>query len=170
MLRRDPRRSARDRGRESVGTRRAARPSPSRAPRRRQGSSSTQRIPRGVRAALAARSDVLRRPGDSPPPNPPPAPAERHHRYAAPPAKGLLVLPEGDRPDSERYASVVERVLTTANGHVAVKSIWGPVPLELDHVWPLSQSIVPEGTELEALEAAEVFFREWAAGAGYPFG
>src|SRR5712691_9775574 len=92
------------------------------------------------------------------------------HRYAAPPAKGLLVLPEGDRPYGERYASVVERVLTTANVHVAVKSIWGPVPLELDHVWPLSQSIVPESTELEALEAAEVFFREWAAGAGYPFG
>src|SRR5207245_8787080 len=89
------------------------------------------------------------------------------HGYAALPAKGLLVLPEGDRPYSERYASVVERVLTAANVHVAVKSIWGPVPLELDHVWPLSQSIVPEGTELEALEAAEVFFREWAAGAGY---
>src|SRR5438128_11235846 len=90
------------------------------------------------------------------------------HRYAAPPAKGLLVLPEGDRPYSERYASVVERVLTTANVHVAVKSIWGPVPLELDHIWPLSQSIVPEGIELDALEAAEVFFRAWAAGAGYP--
>jgi 7-cyano-7-deazaguanine tRNA-ribosyltransferase len=54
--------------------------------------------------------------------------------------------------------------------HVAVRSIWGPVPLELDHVWPLSQSVVPEALDLEALEAAEVFFREWAAGAGYPFG
>src|SRR2546430_14966040 len=92
------------------------------------------------------------------------------HRSAAPPAKGLLVLPEGDRPYSERYASVVERVLTAANVHVAVKSIWGPVPLELDHVWPLSQSIVAEGTEVEGLEAAEVFSREWSAGAGYPFG
>ena len=54
--------------------------------------------------------------------------------------------------------------------HIAVKSVWGPVPLELDHVWPMCQTIVPEALDLEALEAAEVFFREWAAGAGFSFG
>ena len=91
-------------------------------------------------------------------------------RYPGPPAKGLLVLPEGDRPFSERRAHLVARVLEAANVHVVVKSVWGPVPLELDHVWPMSQSIVPEALDLEALEAAEVFFREWAAGAGYSFG
>src|SRR2546427_670293 len=46
----------------------------------------------------------------------------------------------------------------------------GPVPLELDQVWPMCQTIVPEAIDLEALEAAEVFFRDWAAGAGFPFG
>ncbi|MGI0149015.1 MAG: PUA domain-containing protein, partial [Thermoplasmata archaeon] len=61
-------------------------------------------------------------------------------------------------------------VLETADVHPVVKSVWGPVPLELDHVWPMSQSVVPDAYDLEALEAAEVFFREWAAGAGYPFG
>ncbi|MCI4372004.1 MAG: tRNA-guanine transglycosylase, partial [Thermoplasmata archaeon] len=91
-------------------------------------------------------------------------------RYAGPPAKALLVLPEGDRPYSERRARVLERVFETADAHVVVKSIWGPVPIELDHVWPMSQSIVPEQVDLESQEAAEVFFREWAAGAGYPFG
>ncbi len=91
-------------------------------------------------------------------------------RYVAPPAKGLLVLPDGERPFSERYAHAVERSLGVADVHVVVKSLWGPVPLELDHVWPMSQSIVPETLDFEALEAAEVFFREWAAGAGYPFG
>jgi 7-cyano-7-deazaguanine tRNA-ribosyltransferase len=34
----------------------------------------------------------------------------------------------------------------------------------------MSQSIVPDQLSSEALEAAEVFFREWAAGAGYGFG
>jgi len=91
-------------------------------------------------------------------------------RHAPPPAKGLLVLPEGDRPYSDRRAAIVERALRVADVHVVVKSLWGPVPLELDHVWPLSQSLIPERADLEALEAAEVFFREWAAGAGYPFG
>lgn len=91
-------------------------------------------------------------------------------RYAPPPAKGLLVLPEGARPYGERYARVVERVLEAADVHVVVKSAWGPVPLELDHVWPFSQSVVPDRLEIEAQEAAEVFFRDWAFGAGYPFG
>src|SRR6266545_3297938 len=91
-------------------------------------------------------------------------------RYAGPPAKGLLVLPEGPRPFAERNARLVMRVLEHADVHVVVKSLWGPVPLELDHVWPMSQCVVPESLDVEALEAAEVFFREWAAGAGYPFG
>lgn len=91
-------------------------------------------------------------------------------RYAAPPAKGLVVLPEGDRPFSERYASLVRRVLDNADVHVAVRSVWGALPLELDHVWPMSQCVVPDAFDPEALEAAHAFFIEWAAGAGYPFG
>src|SRR2546428_269576 len=64
----------------------------------------------------------------------------------------------------------VDQALQVADVHVAVKSVWGPVPLELDHVWPMCQTIVPEALDLEALEAAEVFFREWTAGAGFSFG
>jgi len=91
-------------------------------------------------------------------------------RYSAPPAKGLLVFPDGGRPFSERLAHVVDQALRVADVHVAVKSVWGPVPLELDQVWPMCQTIVPETLDLEALEAAEVFFREWVAGAGFSFG
>src|SRR3989449_1431099 len=91
-------------------------------------------------------------------------------RYAPPPAKGLLVFPEGGRPFAERLAPVVDQALRVADVHIAVKSVWGPVPLELDYVWPMCQTIVPETLDLEALEAAEVFFREWAAGAGFSFG
>src|SRR5437870_1713438 len=91
-------------------------------------------------------------------------------RYTPPPAKGLLVFPEGGRPFTERLAHVVDQALQVADVHVAVKSVWGPVPLELDHVWPMCQTIVPEALDLEALEAAEVFFREWTAGAGFSFG
>ncbi len=91
-------------------------------------------------------------------------------RYAPPPARGVLALPEGSRPYSDRYASVVERALAAADVVPVVKSVWGPVPLELDHVWPLSQSLVPEVLDPEALEAAEVFFRQWVAGSGFAVG
>ncbi len=91
-------------------------------------------------------------------------------RYQPPPAKGLLVLPENRRPFTDAYASALSRVMATADVHAVVKSIWGPVPVELDHVWPMAQSVVPDSLDVESLEAAEVFFREWAAGAGYPFG
>ena len=91
-------------------------------------------------------------------------------RYAPPPAKGLLVLPESDRPYGDRWRDVLARVMAQADVHAVVRSLWGPVPIELDHVWPLSQSLVPREVDIESLEASEVFFREWAAGAGYPFG
>src|SRR5438128_3047879 len=91
-------------------------------------------------------------------------------RYQPPSAKGLVVLPENRRPFTEAYASAVARVMGTSAVHAVVKSIWGPVPLELDHVWPMAQSVVPDSLDVESLEAAEVFFREWAAGAGYSFG
>ncbi len=91
-------------------------------------------------------------------------------RYTSPPAKALLLLPESSRPYTDRYASLVARVLAVADVHPVVKSVWGPVPLELDHMWPLSQSLVPDALEPEALEAAEVFLRQWAAGAGYDRG
>ncbi len=91
-------------------------------------------------------------------------------RYAPPPAAGVLVLPEANRPYSDRYRGILERSLASADVHPVVRSLWGPVPVELDHVWPLSQSIIPESQEPEAAEAAEVFFRQWAAGAGYGFG
>jgi 7-cyano-7-deazaguanine tRNA-ribosyltransferase len=91
-------------------------------------------------------------------------------RYRPPPAKGLLVLPEHRRPFAEAFAAVLARVWESADVHAVVKSVWGPVPIELDHVWPMSQSIVPDRLDVETLEGAEVFFREWAAGAGFPFG
>ncbi len=91
-------------------------------------------------------------------------------RYSASAAKGLLVFREGGRPFGERLAAVVDEVAQVADVHFAVKSVWGPVPLELDQVWPMCQTIVPEALDMEALEAAEVFFRDWAAGAGFPFG
>ncbi len=91
-------------------------------------------------------------------------------RYAPPSARGILALPEGSRPYSDRYAAIVERALAVADVLPVVKSVWGPVPLELDHVWPLSQSLVPEVLDPEALEAAEVFFRQWVAGAGFAVG
>src|SRR5213079_3016622 len=75
-------------------------------------------------------------------------------RYRPPPSKGLLVLPERGRPFSETFAPILSQVLPQANVHAVVKSLWGPVPIELDHVWPMSQSIVPERPDIESLEAA----------------
>ena len=80
-------------------------------------------------------------------------------RYRPPRAAGLLVLPENGRPFSDTYGAVVERVMQAADVHAVVKSVWGPLPLELDHMWPMAQSMIPVSLEVDALEAAEVFFR-----------
>src|SRR5207244_7041559 len=88
-------------------------------------------------------------------------------RYSAPPAEGLLGFPEGRRPFRERLAAVVDQVARVADVHFAVKPVWGPVPLELDQVLPMCHTIVPEASDLEALEEAEVFVRDRAVGGGF---
>src|SRR2546430_15440315 len=55
-------------------------------------------------------------------------------RYRSPPAKGLLVLPERGRPFSETLAPILSQVLPKASVPAIVKSLWGPVPIELGHV------------------------------------
>lgn len=80
--------------------------------------------------------------------------ARLHHRletrYRAPAnANGLLLLPEAQRPFSDHYRDLVTRLRETNPGVVvAVRSALGTVPLDLDEVYPFSQSVVPRDARL----------------------
>lgn len=91
-------------------------------------------------------------------------------RYTPPPRRCLVILPEGERPYGRTYAALVERIAREVDVHFVVRSVWGPVPLELDQVHPISQSVVPESLDAETLEAMDVFLRRFVRGAGFEAG
>lgn len=91
-------------------------------------------------------------------------------RYRPPEAQGLLILPEGTRPFSRTYAPVLQRLFQEADAHAVVKSAFGPVPIELDGVFPIAQSVVPRELDVEALEAAEAFLQAFLRKGHFAFG
>lgn len=91
-------------------------------------------------------------------------------RYEPPERRRLVVLLEGSRPFARHYAKIVERVTRRGPTHFVVASAIGPVPLELDEFYPISQSFVPARLDAESSEAAEVFLQNFIREKGYEFG
>jgi len=99
------------------------------------------------------------------------------HRYRArlqeryrPPKRFLVMFPEGARPYATARKAEIARLRERIDAHFLVKSAWGPVPIELDEMHPIGQSIVPETLDAESLEALEVFTQQFLRGAGYEGG
>ncbi|HYS70868.1 MAG TPA: tRNA guanosine(15) transglycosylase TgtA, partial [Thermoplasmata archaeon] len=99
------------------------------------------------------------------------------HRYRQrlearyrPPKRHLVMFPEGPRPYATAHRELMERILRTHDVHFLVKSVWGPVPIELDEIHPNGQSLVPDALDAESLEALEVFAQQYLRGAGYEAG
>lgn len=80
-------------------------------------------------------------------------------RYAPPTARRALILPEASRPFSRTYAAVLKALWEQADAHAIVRSALGPVPIELDAVYPIAQSVFPDELEVDVQEAAEAFLR-----------
>jgi len=91
-------------------------------------------------------------------------------RYSPPRRRTLVMFPEDGKPYMTHYSTAIAKVEAVCNAHFLVKSAFGPVPIELDEMYPNSQSLVPDQVDLEVLEASEVFARHFLAGAGYEFG
>jgi 7-cyano-7-deazaguanine tRNA-ribosyltransferase len=64
-------------------------------------------------------------------------------RYT-PPTRGIaVVLPETNRPYGMAFRDEVADIRSKADAAILVESVLGPVPLELDEMYPLAQSLVP---------------------------
>jgi 7-cyano-7-deazaguanine tRNA-ribosyltransferase len=96
--------------------------------------------------------------------------ARLQSRYSSPRPRTLVMFPEAAKPYGLHYASAMEKVQEVCNAHFLVKSAFGPVPIELDEMYPISQSLVPQQLDLEVVEAMEVWARQFIVGAGYEFG
>lgn len=63
--------------------------------------------------------------------------------------KTMIVLPEGRKPYSAFYSKEISSILKKNNVHFLVCSHLGPVPVELDEMYPLAQSVFPELVDQE---------------------
>jgi 7-cyano-7-deazaguanine tRNA-ribosyltransferase len=70
-------------------------------------------------------------------------------RYEKPETRILVVLPESERPYSKTYHDVIKKVSSKVNAHFVVNSVFGPVPIEFDEMYPVGQSVVPDDVKCE---------------------
>ena len=74
------------------------------------------------------------------------------NRYHHPKTRVQVGFEEGDRPYSKFYRKEMEKISKICDAHFIVNSIFGPVPIELDEMYPIAQSIIPDELEPETLE------------------
>jgi 7-cyano-7-deazaguanine tRNA-ribosyltransferase len=82
------------------------------------------------------------------------------------PAKVLVELEELNKPYS-RYCADELRKLEDFDAHIVVKSTFGPVPIELDEMYPVAQSLAPENRDLESVVSTGAFFEWFYSNLGY---
>ena len=66
-----------------------------------------------------------------------------------------VVFPEGTKPYSLFYSKEMAHILKQKNVNLVVRSTLGPVPLELDEMYPLAQSVFPLCVDQETREIAQ---------------
>jgi len=62
-------------------------------------------------------------------------------RYASPDKRVMVGFEEGGRPYARHYADAMRKVLEVADAQFMVKTVLGPVPIELDEYYPVAQTV-----------------------------
>jgi 7-cyano-7-deazaguanine tRNA-ribosyltransferase len=73
-------------------------------------------------------------------------------RYQHPGTRAQVGFEEGERPYSRFYRKEIKEILKVCDAHFIVNSVFGPVPIELDEMYPIAQSIIPDELEQETIE------------------
>lgn len=66
-----------------------------------------------------------------------------------------IVFPEGTKPYSMHYSKEMKQVLEKRNVNFVVRSTLGPVPFELDEMFPLAQSVFPLVVDMQTRQLAD---------------
>lgn len=79
--------------------------------------------------------------------------------YEKPQTKTEVCIPEpGDRTDSfeEHYRSELENIQKITDAHFVFQTIFGPVPIEFDGMYPFGQTVIDPGLAAELIQLPEV--------------
>jgi len=76
--------------------------------------------------------------------------------------KDTIVFPEGNKPYSSYYAEQIQQISKKRDDvNILIDSNLGPVPLELDEMYPFAQSVFPEVTDTETEYEVTKIFKEF---------
>ncbi len=70
-------------------------------------------------------------------------------RYRQPRSKVGVAFEGSEKPYSRRFAKEMSEVSEVSDSHFLVMTPFGPVPIELDEVYPIAQSLFPRQQDLE---------------------
>jgi 7-cyano-7-deazaguanine tRNA-ribosyltransferase len=78
--------------------------------------------------------------------------------------KDIIVFSEGGKPYSIHYSEQIKKILKKRNVNIIINSNLGPVPIELDEMYPFAQSIIPiivdKETENEVMKVFSDFTKD----------
>jgi 7-cyano-7-deazaguanine tRNA-ribosyltransferase len=77
------------------------------------------------------------------------------------PSNNLIVLPDSSKPYSSHYSKEIKEIRKKSNFSIIVDSHLGPVPLELDEMYPYAQSVFPEFTDDETENVVSKMFNDF---------
>jgi len=78
--------------------------------------------------------------------------------------KTTIIFEEGKKPYSVYYSKEINDIVNKKNVNLLVESNLGPVPIELDEMYPYSQSIFPENVDDGTKEESSKIFNEFLSG------
>jgi len=72
-----------------------------------------------------------------------------------------VVLPEGNKPYSIYYTNHIKKIFSKREVDLVVSSHLGPIPVELDEMYPLAQSVFPKKIDMETEEESKKIINEF---------
>jgi len=76
--------------------------------------------------------------------------------------KETVVFPDGGKPYSSYYSKQIKKILEKGDVNILIDSHLGPVPLELDEMYPFAQSVFPDIADEETEEEVTKIFDKYA--------
>ena len=89
-------------------------------------------------------------------------------RYRRPNSKVLVGFDDAEKPYSRHYAKEIQSISNEVDASFLVASFFGPVPIELDEMYPIAQSVIPKNVDSEVLRRIRDVMERHAHGHGYP--
>jgi 7-cyano-7-deazaguanine tRNA-ribosyltransferase len=89
-------------------------------------------------------------------------------RYRKTDAKVLIGFEDADKPYSRTYSREISDVSKKVDASFLVASFFGPAPLELDHMYPIAQSVIPKNLDPDVVRRIREVMERHAHVHGYP--